>query len=538
MLRSSVNLFRIALFFMAAGIAMFSQKPSAQTPSAQAPSLRTTTQLVEIDTVATDSHGKPVTDLKTDEFRLYEDGVERPLAHFSFEKVEPLDAQAAKRLHDLAQTQRPGVYANFTRDTAGVPPNGCTVLLIDWQNTPLELQPAAQQELKKFLDTVDLSKPLAIYSLDSSLHQIQSFTSDRQVLRSNVEKYGLHNTNLQPEKQVDNSLHSQTTDFRVMNSASALLNIAGALEWMKGHKSLIWLSGSFPAALIPTNRKGLKFEMEANQGGWLFGDRRDYSGLITKVSHVLSAANIAVYPVDAEGLQGTMADTSEETFSYSLNPMTQNIMERQEAMRDIADLTGGRAFYNHNDIGNEIANAYADADTFYALAFTPAKNKPDGKVHTVRVDCRRPGVHLRYRKSYFADDKQALAEMKRAELESLVRTSGNSADGVPFMAQIDKQQNDRLKLWLDGSSLSLVGGPEPFLNVDIGVATFDDHGNLLQQNYSPVKIKISLSQFQEMQSSGLSQTLQFARSKESARVRIAVRDLTSGRVGTLEVPLQ
>jgi hypothetical protein len=213
-------------------------------------------------------------------------------------------------------------------------------------------------------------------------------------------------------------------------------------------------------------------------------------------------------------------------------------MERQEAMRDIADLTGGRAFYNHNDIGNEIANAYADADTFYALAFTPAKNKPDGKVHTVRVDCRRPGVHLRYRKSYFADDKQALAEMKRAELESLVRTSGNSADGVPFMAQIDKQQNDRLKLWLDGSSLSLVGGPEPFLNVDIGVATFDDHGNLLQQNYSPVKIKISLSQFQEMQSSGLSQTLQFARSKESARVRIAVRDLTSGRVGTLEVPLQ
>jgi hypothetical protein len=40
-----------------------------------------------------------------------------------------------------------------------------------------------------------------------------------------------------------------------------------------------------------------------------------------------------------------------------------------------------------------------------------------------------------------------------------------------------------------------------------------------------------------MQSSGLSQTLQFARANEAVMVRIAVRDLTSGRVGTLEVPL-
>ena len=76
------------------------------------------------------------------------------------------------------------------------------------------------------------------------------------------------------------------------------------------------------------------------------------------------------------------------------------------------------------------------------------------------------------------------------------------------------------------------------LNVDVGIATFDVHGNLLQQNYAEMNIKITSSQLHEIQASGLSQTLQFARSQESARVRIAVRDLTSGRIGTLEVPLQ
>jgi hypothetical protein len=304
-----------------------------------------------------------------------------------------------------------------------------------------------------------------------------------------------------------------------------------------GHKSVIWLSGAFPAGLIPTNRKGLKFEMEANQGGWLFGERRNYSDTISQVSHVLSAANIAVYPVDATGLQGNMADASQDMLN-SLNPITQDIMERQQAMREVADLTGGRAFYNHNDIGDEVAAAYDDANSFYALAFTPARNKPDGKIHTVRVECSRAGVHLQYRKSYFAEDKQVLVQMKRFELESLVRALGQSADGLVLMAAIDKQHNDHLKLWLDGNSLSILGGQNPVLNMDIGVATFDSHGNLLQQNYAQMNIKITFGQLQDIQATGLSQTLQFARSQESARLRIGVRDLTSGRVGTLEVPLQ
>jgi VWFA-related protein len=525
--------FRTALFLLATALTL-----SAQTPSAQTPSLRSTTQLVEIDTVVADAHGKPVMDLKAEDFKLFEDGKERPLAHFSFEKVEPSDPRAAQHLRELAQKQKPGVYANFTAETAVVPPNGCTVLLIDWLNTPLELQPEAFQEIRNFIATVDLSKPLEIFSLDSSLHLVQSFTTDRQALRSSIEKYGPRNANLQPEKRATHTLDSELNDFRVAKTVAAFQAIGGSVRGMQGHKSLLWLSGSFPAALIPTDLTGLNPDMEGNYGGYIYGDRRNYSGLMTQVFQILSAENIAVYPVDAQGLQGSMTDSSQFSFRFYTNPIYQANYERQESMRGIADQTDGRAFYNHNDIGSELASAYNDANTFYALAFTPAKNKPDGKMHSVRVQCRRSGVHLRYRLSYFAEIKQDSAKAKRTELESLASTLGRTADGLPFMAQIDKQQNDRLKLWLDGNALSIIGGQQPFLNVDIGVATFDDHGNLLQQNYSPVKIKMSLNQFQEVQTSGLSQTLQFARSKESARVRIAVRDLTSGRVGTLEVPLQ
>jgi hypothetical protein len=52
--------------------------------------------------------------------------------------------------------------------------------------------------------------------------------------------------------------------------------------------------------------------------------------------------------------------------------------------------------------------AMKDPSAFYFLAFLSLQSKPDGKLHTVRVECRRTGVRLCYRKSYFADDKPAL----------------------------------------------------------------------------------------------------------------------------------
>ena len=86
--------------------------------------------------------------------------------------------------------------------------------------------------------------------------------------------------------------------------------------------------------------------------------------------------------------------------------------------------------------------------------------------------------------------------------------------------------------------MTLPATQKPVLLVDVAIATFDNQGNLLQHNYANLRIKMSADQLQQVQQSGLSQTLQFARTKESARLRVAIRDLASGRVGTLELPLQ
>jgi VWFA-related protein len=58
--------------------------------SAQVPRFSAQTDLVVLSATAVDGHGRPVTDLRRDEFRVIEDGRPQKLEHFSFGQETPL----------------------------------------------------------------------------------------------------------------------------------------------------------------------------------------------------------------------------------------------------------------------------------------------------------------------------------------------------------------------------------------------------------------------------------------------------------------
>src|SRR5438067_13644514 len=73
-----------------------SPSPAAQTPSQKregAPEkddvVRITSNLVQIDAVVTDRKGQPVTDLRPEDFEIYEDNRPQKITNFSFVSVEP-----------------------------------------------------------------------------------------------------------------------------------------------------------------------------------------------------------------------------------------------------------------------------------------------------------------------------------------------------------------------------------------------------------------------------------------------------------------
>src|SRR3989440_10215724 len=66
------------------------ERPRRALPTESEPQdiIKVDTDLVPLDVVATDAKGRLVRNLKKEDFKLYEDGIERPIASFNIEKIE------------------------------------------------------------------------------------------------------------------------------------------------------------------------------------------------------------------------------------------------------------------------------------------------------------------------------------------------------------------------------------------------------------------------------------------------------------------
>jgi VWFA-related protein len=117
------------------------------------------------------------------------------------------------------------------------------------------------------------------------------------------------------------------------------------------------------------------------------------------------------------------------------NPLRPGVgVANQETMRELASRTGGRAYYNTNDLKTAIRDAVQDARLTYTLGFYPSDEKFDSKFHEIKVQVDRPGINLRYRKGYFdLAERPQDYKTRKAELRDAVWSPIDaSAIGLSF----------------------------------------------------------------------------------------------------------
>lgn len=135
---------------------------------------------VIVDVVVTGPHNSPAEGLSKDSFTVLENGHEQQIVSFD---AYP-SANAATPQPALALP--PGVYTN----QQVVPGNDSVdVLLIDALNTPAVKQADTHRTLITYLKTLPVTKPVAIFTLDTSLHQLEDFSTDHTALLKAVEDF-------------------------------------------------------------------------------------------------------------------------------------------------------------------------------------------------------------------------------------------------------------------------------------------------------------------------------------------------------------
>jgi VWFA-related protein len=541
---SSAVLLVVSLFLspLLSAIPQSSSPPAASNQNTQ-PSqvIRTTTRLVQVSVVVQNKDGIPITGLKAADFSLLDNGRPQKIAFFS------ANTPAAARVLPLP----PHIFTNRT-DLKGQDPGATIVILFDTLNTDFEDQSFARQQVLQFLRSFKPQDHVAIFALTDNLLLLHGFTEDAAALSSAVDRFsprllaafdashptdfhipGLENDPFFTsfESHVNNA-NGQMADLRIADrfriTYSALVAIANYVGTIPGHKSLVWISGGIPIQ-IGLERIGVadreNFSL-ANAG--VPGAIGDMGGLARE----LNRANMAIYPVDVHGI-----DVNDSPTAFFLR------QDLRDTFRLLADRTGGKAFYETNDVARAIGSAFEDGRYTYTLGFYPDHGQWDGKFRDISIHLAVQGAELRYRRGYFAlPEKSERETVVNADLHDAAISALDATDlGItvfcetlpPVSAhvlQVRVGVNPRQFLLQEKDNL-VAGG------LDLVFLQKDSNGIILAAEKQHVEVKFNQQEYESLFKTGLVLQRRLTIDPSSTEIRVLIRDEGSGSVGSVTVPL-
>jgi VWFA-related protein len=291
---------------------------------------RVNVELVQIDVVATDSHGTVVTDLKSDDFVLKEDGKEQKITHFYNSATD--------------ETRYP-LTMSFVVDTSysmGEPVAGMTRIDVALQAANMvmeDLKPHDQLELIEFN-----KEPKAIVP----------FTLDMDDIRSKFKSL---------------TFEKASTAFH----DAMVFSIDQMKPMMGGRKIIVVFSDG-----VDSSSKLVEDD-------------------VINAIHKSDATIIAFY---AEYAAPNFAPAGRIAGGYPSNRVQSRAGE--DILREYAEMSGGAFFSFHKE--PELVKALEDFREFvnsqYTLAYTPLENNKKAGWRKIKVECKRKGIHLRYREGY------------------------------------------------------------------------------------------------------------------------------------------
>ncbi|MGD0957494.1 MAG: VWA domain-containing protein, partial [Candidatus Acidiferrales bacterium] len=355
------------------------------------------------------------------------------------------------------------------------------------------------------------------------------------------------------EKQATQALEDfEKTEYeaqmaiRVDETTDAMVSIAKYLGGYPGRKNLLWFSASFPNWIEPS----------ADFGSDPFQGTATYEDKIRRAFESLTDVQVAVYPVDARGLEASQLYSTAQNphinrtnpgagFGGQLNRENNTRVATQATMEEIAQQTGGKTCENANDLSGCVQSALDDSSVYYELAYYPENVRWDGAFHKITVKSNQHGTRLRYRTGYFATGPATLAAQQTPEkllqeacMGPLPSTS-IPLTALPVATQQTPGQTAEARYLLTISPSALTFAPEGGsrqLSLQMAICEYDPKGEKFDFFPRDLSRPVPEALYQGWQSHGIRDIFDYDAKPESQRLRFAVLDVPSGTTGSVDVP--
>jgi VWFA-related protein len=492
--------------------------------------LRSNTRVVEIDVSVRDSAGNPVNDLQQRDFTILDNGRPHPFTIFSFNGSEATPQAAEPAVSPTAPSLPPGIFTNAGKSSLSSNRDHATVLLLDGVNGWFESFARASKAVAGLMDRLPPDEWIAVYVVSKfqGLLLLADYTKDRERVRKALADFtptglepacrpgpGPDGGGMRPESGPTEKdawifklgkcgkppMLPHERDFFMREGAErarlSLTALAEKLRTLPGQKTLYWVTEGFPPRMM------------RNDAGW------------DKTVSALNDANVAVNTVDNDGLGGP------ERLWGNGAILT---------MQQLAERTGGRAFFHRNDLDAAIAEGVRASRANYTIGFY--LGELDGKYHELRVRVERPGLELNYRRGYYAQtDAMRDLTARKTELESVL-LSPIDLTGVRIEAAVEnKGENLIIHLKLSAESLTLTQHAGAWNGrVEELFVEQNDTGELARVKQN-TRLEFGVAGKADVDQRGviLTQALRYV--SGAKKLLIVIRDSSSGRTGSLSVPL-
>ncbi len=556
--RSKTSVVIPCLLFLIVPVRSFPQgKP--RDAVTQAPVIKVKTDLVLIPAEVTDAKGNRVTDLKKEDFAVFENDKRQKIALFEHVITK---AEVTK-----AVELPPGEFTNAVQQSTG----RITIFVMDLLNSKIEEQKEAKKQILDFLaKSLGDQEPVCLVAVNSQgAWLIHGFTTDPKVLIEALNKVKQEMSDAdRPARNPEEEIYRNVQGWNMRNNPGAdaaieesrlrmlqmaenfqdmaagerirltllsLLEIADAFVGIPGRKSMIWATAAFPLLVNDSTA----FE----RGGALqsLGDQ-GMIPLYQKTWQALEEANIAVYPLDVSELVNPGYVSAG---IGALRPQHVMIGTHRGNLENFADMTGGKFCDRSMDAKKCFQQAASDSSDYYLLGIydKSGTEKPGWRKLSVRTP--RPGLQIRARSGYFV--KASAHDTPTDEkLMEMALFSPFEYTGLPLDLKFDGTtqggkpgtKNVRFRYAIPAGAIRVDPGDENHLKLEFAAAARDSSGKMMGSFTKVVEGKLSDSQKKQVQEKGILFTGSMELPPGEYAMSFAVMDRVNENTGSVSAPLK
>lgn len=355
--------------------------------------------LVNLEVVVTDKSGKPIPDLRKEDFGVLEDGKPVEITNFYAESGQPPAAGAGSAAEPRPIDQRLNLVVfvdDFNMETA----NRRAILDGARDFLGKSLSPGDRVMVVRYGRSLEVRKPFTtnVPEVLAELDVIGKLAGDlagRESSRDHqvqvvVDALQIGGWGATAEARIREYAEVETS--YVAASLNALEIVVGWLAGVPGRKAILYASDGLPS--VPGEDL---FIWAENYSGFRSGQRisgmnaasYDASELFRRVTSKASRNRVSIYPIEVMGARWVRGTRLQEA----------RIQNRQNGLRFLAEETGGRGMFNVAQPAEALHLMASDLSVYYSIGYRPQR-VGDDRDHKIEVKVKRKGAQARYRQWY------------------------------------------------------------------------------------------------------------------------------------------